>query len=91
MTEMLKLRRDRRNADIIAGAAMIIAALDDYETTYLTVTGSRIRRYVYGMLAECGITMDIAQVRRTTITKAYAEITCGIGRNQVKLLEVSKK
>ena len=30
MTEM-QMRRVRRDADIIAGAAMIIAALDDYQ------------------------------------------------------------
>lgn len=91
MTEMLKLRRDRRNADIIAGAAMIIAALDDYQAAYPTATAAKVRRHVYSLLEECGITMDIAQVRRATITKAYAEITCGIGHNQIKLLEVGKK
>ena len=30
MTEMQRLRRERRDADIIAGAGMMIAALDDY-------------------------------------------------------------
>lgn len=34
MTEQQKLHRDRRDADIIAGAVLIITALDDYEATY---------------------------------------------------------
>lgn len=67
----------------------IYPALHDAVLRYIEVYG--VTDYVYGMLAECGITMDIAQVRRATITKAYAEITCGIGHNQIKLLEVGKK
>ena len=41
MTEMQRLRRERRDADIIAGAAMIIAALDDYQAAYPTSTGGQ--------------------------------------------------
>ena len=55
MTEMQRLRRERRDADIIAGAAMIIAALDDYQAAYPTATGSKARRHVYSMLEACGI------------------------------------
>ena len=33
MTELQKLHRDRRDADIIAGAVLIITALDDYEAS----------------------------------------------------------
>ena len=52
MTEMQRLRRERRDADIIAGAAMIIAALDDYQAAYPTATGSKTRRHVCGEPAD---------------------------------------
>lgn len=54
MTEM-QMRRARRDADIIAGAAMIIAALDDYQAAYPTATGSKARRHVYNLLEACEI------------------------------------
>lgn len=86
MTEM-QMRRERRDADIIAGAAMIIAALDDYQAAYPTATGSHARRHVYAMLDACGITMDDVQDRRDAADKAHAEIACGVGRCQVRRLE----
>ncbi len=65
MTDMQRLRRERRDADIIAGAAMIIAALDDYQAAYPTATGAKARRHVYSLLEACGITMDDVESRRT--------------------------
>lgn len=47
MTEQQKLHRDRRDADIIAGAVLIITALDDYEATYPSATGAKARRNIY--------------------------------------------
>ena len=74
MTEMQRLRRDRRDADIIAGAAMIIAALDDYQAAYPTATGSKARQHVYSMLGACGITMDDVESRRTATNWAMARL-----------------
>ena len=71
MTEMQRLRRDRRDADIIAGAAMIIAALDDYQAAYPTATGSKARRHVYSLLEACGITMDDVESRRDGYKLGY--------------------
>ena len=47
MTELQKLHRDRRDADIISGAVLIITALDDYEAVYhhsasLLIPSSRV-------------------------------------------------
>lgn len=83
MTEMQRLRRDRRDADIIAGAAMIIAALDDYQAAYPTATGVKARRHVYSLLEACGITMDDVESRRTATTWAMARLACEIGRRQL--------
>lgn len=83
MTEMQRLRRDRRDADIIAGAAMIIAALDDYQAAYPTATGSKARRHVYSLLEACGITMDDVESRRTATNWATARLACEIGRRQL--------
>ena len=82
MTEMQRLRRDWRDADIIAGAAMIIAALDDYQAAYPTATGSKARRHVYSLEA-CGITMDDVESRRTSTNWAMARLACDIGRRQL--------
>ena len=90
MTEMQQLRRDRRNADIIAGAVMIIAALDDYQAAYQTATAAKARRHVYAMLDACGITMDDVQARRAAADKAHAEIACGVGRCQVRRLTAER-
>ena len=87
MTEMQRLRRARRNADIIAGAVMIIAALDDYQAAYPSATAAKARRHVYALLDACGITMDDVQARRASADKAHAEIACGVGRCQVRRLE----
>lgn len=83
MTEMQRLRRERRDADIIAGAAMIIAALDDYQAAYPTATGSHARRCVYSLLEACGITMDDVESRRTDANWAMARLACEIGRRQL--------
>lgn len=83
MTEM-QMRRERRDADIIAGAAMIIAALDDYQAAYPTATGARIRRYVYELLDASGIKMDDLQERRHTISQAIGELTCEFGTRQLR-------
>ena len=82
MTEM-QMRRVRRDADIIAGAAMIIAALDDYQAAYPTATGTKARRHVYSLLEACGITMDDVESRRTATTWAMARMACEIGRRQL--------
>ena len=82
MTEM-QMRRDRRDADIIAGAAMIIAALDDYQAAYPTATGSKARRHVYSLLEACGITMDDVESRRTATNWSMARLACEIGRRQL--------
>ena len=50
MTELQKLHRDRRDADIISGAVLIITALDDYEAVYPSATGAKARRNVYDCL-----------------------------------------
>lgn len=83
MTEMQRLRRERRDADIIAGAAMIIAALDDYQAAYPTATGSKARRHVYSLLEACGIKMDDVEGRRHTVSLAMAEMACEIGRRKL--------
>ena len=83
MTDMQRLRRERRDADIIAGAAMIIAALDDYQAAYQTATGAKARRHVYSLLEACGITMDDVESRRTATTWAMARMACEIGRRQL--------
>ena len=83
MTEMQRLRRERRDADIIAGAAMIIAALDDYQTAYPTSTGAKARRHVYSLLEACGIKMDDVESRRTATNWAMARLACEIGRRQL--------
>ena len=84
MTDMQRLRRDRRDADIIAGAAMIIAALDDYQAAYPTATGTKARRHVYSLLEACGITMDDVESRRTATNWAMARLACEIGRRQLR-------
>lgn len=84
MTDMQRLRRDRRDADIIAGAAMIIAALDDYQAAYPTATGSKARRHVYSLLEACGIKMDDVESRRTATNWAMARLACEIGRRQLR-------
>lgn len=84
MTDMQRLRRDRRDADIIAGAAMIIAALDDYQAAYPTATGAKARRHVYSLLEACGITMDDVESRRTATNWAMARLACEIGRRQLR-------
>ena len=84
MTEMQRLRRERRDADIIAGATMIIAALDDYQAAYPTATGSKARRHVYSLLEACGITMDDVESRRTATNWAMARLACEIGRRQLR-------
>lgn len=83
MTEMQRLRRDRRDADIIAGAAMIIAALDDYQAAYPTATGSKARRRVYSLLEACGIKMDDVESSRVATNWAMARLACEIGRRQL--------
>lgn len=83
MTEMQRLRRERRDADIIAGAAMIIAALDDYQAAYPTATGAKARRHVYSLLEACGITMDDVESRRKDNNWAMARLACEIGRRQL--------
>ena len=83
MTEMQRLRRERRDADIIAGAAMIIAALDDYQAAYPTATGSKARRHVYSMLEACGIKMDDVESRRTATNCAMAQLGYEIGGRQI--------
>ena len=83
MTEMQRLRRERRDADIIAGAAMIIAALDDYQAAYPTSTGAKARRHVYSLLEACGIKMDDVESRRTATNWAMARLDCEIGRRQL--------
>ena len=83
MTEMQRLCRERRDADIIAGAAMIIAALDDYQAAYPTATGAKARRHVYSLLEACGITMDDVESRRTATNWAMARLACEIGRRQL--------
>ena len=90
MTEMQRLRRERRDADIIAGAAMIIAALDDYQDAYPTATAAKARSHVYAMLDACGLTMDDVQDRRDAADKAHAEIACGVGRCQVRCLTAKR-
>lgn len=84
MTEMQRLRRERRDADIIAGAAIIIAALDDYQAAYPTATGSKARQHVYSLLEACGIKMDDVESRRTATTWAMARLACEIGRRQLR-------
>lgn len=84
MTEMQRLRRERRDADIIAGATMIIAALDDYQAAYPTATGAKARRHVYSLLEACGITMDDVESRRTATNWAMARLACEIGRRQLR-------
>ena len=83
MTEM-QMRRARRDADIIAGAAMIIAALDDYQAAYPTATGAKARRHVYSLLEACGIKMDDVESRRTATNWAMARLACEIGRRQLR-------
>lgn len=83
MTDM-RIRREQRNAKIIAGATIIITALDDYQTAYPTATGARIRRYVYELLDASGIKMDDLQKRRHTISRAIAELTCEFGTRQLR-------
>ena len=83
MTEMQRLRRERRDADIIAGAAMIIAALDDYQAAYPTSTGAKARRHVYSLLEACGIKMDDVESRWTATNWAMARLACEIGRRQL--------
>lgn len=83
MTEMQRLRRDRRDADIIAGAAMIIAALDDYQAAYPTATGPKARRHVYSLLEACGIKMDDVESSRVATNWAMARLACEIGRRQL--------
>ena len=83
MTEMQRLRRERRDADIIAGAAMIIAALDDYQAAYPTSTGAKARRHVYSLLEACGIKMDDVESSRVATNWAMARLACEIGRRQL--------
>lgn len=70
MTEQQKLHRDRRDADIIAGAVLIITALDDYEATYPSATGAKARRNIYDMLVACGVKMSALQDRKESVARA---------------------
>lgn len=65
MTESNDCAESGATPTLSAGAAMIIAALDDYQAAYPTATGAKARRHVYSLLEACGITMDDVESRRT--------------------------
>ena len=83
MTELQKLHRDRRDADIISGAVLIITALDDYEAVYPSATGAKARRNVYDMLVACGLKMTTLQDRKESVGRAIGEMTCQAGKREL--------
>ena len=84
MTELQKLHRDRRDADIILGAVLIITALDDYEAVYPSATGAKARRNVYDMLVACGLKMTTLQDRKESVARAIGEMTCQAGKRELR-------
>ena len=84
MTEQQKLHRDRRDADIIAGAVLIITALDDYEAIYPSATGAKARRNIYDMLVACGVKMSALQDRKESVARAIGEMTCQAGKRELR-------
>lgn len=84
MTKMQKERRERRNTDIITGAAIIIAALNDYQAVYPTAKNANIRRYVYDLLDAIGIKMDDLKKRRHEVSQTIAELTCESGVRELR-------
>ena len=84
MTVQQKLHRDRRDANIIAGAVLIITALDDYEATYPSATGAKARRNIYDMLVACGVKMSALQDRKESVARAIVEMTCQAGKRELR-------
>ena len=84
MTELQKLHRNRRDADIISGAVLIITALDDYEAIYPSATGAKARRNVYDMLVACGLKLTTLQDRKESVVRAIGEMTCQAGKRELR-------
>lgn len=84
MTELQKLHRDRRDADIISGAVLIITALDDYEAIYPSATGANSRRNVYDMLMAYRLKMTTLQDRKESVARAIDEITCRAEKRELR-------
>lgn len=84
MTELQKLHRNRRDADIISGAVLIITALDDYEVIYPSATGAKARRNVYDMLVACGLKLTTLQDRKESVVRAIGEMTCQAGKRELR-------